>query len=143
MKKSSRLSIGIVAAAALLAGALVTPLTAEAAPKRIVCKENECHQSCTQQLPNGDTVYYDHGTRITILTADGETHEFVCKEGKWERARTFEWTGPLTVGNIGVAAIAGVKGEVTGTVCDHDVLRPICSDVSYPVGPPGRVATIQ
>lgn len=140
MRKSARLLIGIVAAAAPLAGALVSPMAAEAAPKRIVCKDNVCHESCTQQLPNGDTVYYDHGTRIVIVGADGNQDEFVCKDGKWERARTGgnpTGNGVQAVGNIGVGAIAGVRGDIVTDGCG-DTREPACGIVR--VGPPGLFA---
>jgi len=138
LNKSARLLVGVLAAFAPLAGALLVPLTAEAAPKRIVCRENVCRTSCTQQLPNGEAVYYDHGTRITIRDKDGKHHEFVCNDGKWEPARTFEGPGPRTLGNIGVGAIAGVKGEVTTSDCT-DGRQTVCATTL--VGPPGRLAT--
>jgi hypothetical protein len=130
-----------MAAIGLVAGTLLAPLTAQAAPRRITCNDAGCHEDCQQQLPNGDTAYYTHGTVITLY--DGKTGEeikFKCVDGQWVKQAGLQlpqfWKGLQILGNIGVGSLAGFKGDVTSTQC-NDSPEPVCTDVSYTVGPPG------
>lgn len=129
------------AVGAILGAALLAPISAEAQRIIIKCSDAGCFQSCTQQLPNGNTVYYDHDTTITVQ--DGKTGEqikFRCNNGKWEVVTTLQlpkFHGLALLGNIGVGAIAGFQGDLSGQQC-NDSPEPVCTDVSYKVGPPGR-----
>ena len=139
----TRWSVTGLAALAVVVATLFAPLTADAAPRKFTCTLAEgCHESCQQQLPNGDTAYYSHGTVITMHDGQtGEEIEFKCVDGQWVRNSALQLPqfkrGLQLLGNIGVGSLAGFKGEVTGQQC-NDSPEPICTDVSYKVGPPGR-----
>src|SRR5690349_21013216 len=117
----ARRSIAAIAMVAVIAGTLLAPLAADAAPRKIKCNaDGSCHESCTQQLPNGDTVYYDHGTTITLRDGKtGEEIDFKCVDGQWVKQTTLQLPqflkGLQILGNIGVGSLAGLKGDVTKT----------------------------
>lgn len=141
-------ALGAAVVTFLLAGALLQPLVAEAAPVKIKCgADGQCHQSCSQQLPNGDTAYYDHGSTVTVRDGvTGEEITFKCNEGKWEKTSTIQLPqfqkGLQLLGNIGVGAIAGIQGDVTGPQCsDTGGGDVFCQDVTFTVGPPGRTVS--
>ena len=115
--KSSRLVLIGVSAAAVVGGALLIPLTATAAPVKYDCDEGgNCHQACTQDLPNGDTVYYEHGTTITVRDGkSGKEYTFKCNDGNWESTRTVVPGSRLDKGNIGMNTVDGVSGDTGGT----------------------------
>ncbi|MGE5595718.1 MAG: hypothetical protein ACM3S1_06730 [Hyphomicrobiales bacterium] len=92
-----RVALGAATLSILLGAFLLMPLAANAAPVRITCKwsgnDYKCAQSCTQTLSDGATVYYEDGTEITIVTADGKTTKFKCKDGTWvQTALVSNWT---------------------------------------------------
>ena len=130
--------IASLAIVAVFAATLLAPMAAEAAPRKFTCGLFEgCHEECQQQLPNGDTAYYPHGTRITMHDGKtGEEIEFECVDGQWQRVSALI-KGHKVLGNIGVGSMGGIQGELTATVC-NDSPEPVCTDVRHEVGPPGR-----
>lgn len=130
--------IGTTLAAILLAAG-IAPLGAmsSAHALKVRCDTTGCKVYCTQQLPNGNTVEYEDGTNITVTTPDGTEHKFTCKNGQWVRASVIQlpgWRG--VIGTIGVGSIGGIRGDVESQDC-NDSPEPVCTDVSYSVGPPG------
>ena len=140
MKILVRVLIGSLTAV-IFGVAVLTVSPAQA--KDVICDEaGACETFCTQNLPNGDRVRYKEGTEITIVTADGQEHKFVCRNGRWERASIAVGGKIKTIGAIGVASIAGIKGDLTATSC-NDSPEPVCEITQNTVGAPGRSARLQ
>ncbi|MBE0611286.1 MAG: hypothetical protein IH609_18030 [Dehalococcoidia bacterium] len=136
--------IGITLAGTVLAAGIAPfGATAPVQAKSVRCDEaGNCKVYCTQNLPNGGVVEYEEGTQITVTTSDGKEYKFVCKNGQWEKAAAIQlpqWDRIKLIGNIGVASIAGIMGDVETEVC-NDSPEPVCTPQSNEVGPPGLSA---
>ena len=140
MPRLARLLIVMLVGLAPFAPAVLSVSTAQA--RDVECDEaGSCITYCTQNLPDGSRVRYDEGTTITVITTDGVQHKFKCQNGQWVSAAIIQipqWSKIRTLGNIGVGAIAGVKGDSATDACTIILLSSVGSDCfQTQIGLPG------
>jgi hypothetical protein len=131
---SLRVSVVVVAALATIL-TLSSLSSGSAQAKSITCDEaGNCVTRCSQTLGNGSFLEFDEGTEITVTDKDGVVRKFKCVNGDWVLQAGIQ-VGAGKFGNIGVASIGGVNGELAYETCDDGD----CTTTKRLFGPPGRL----